>query len=356
MRNHLLMATALCLLLPQGLIADNLELEWLPVATRLNRVTTITHAGDGTERIFIAEQTGQIRIIRPDGSTPEQPFLDISSLVDSTSLERGLLALAFHPMYEKNGRFFVVYTDRDSNAVLSRFQVSADDPDLADADTEDELLSLAQPTTIHAVHHLDFGPQDGYLYVASGDGGPGGDPSNNAQSLDVLLGKILRLDVDQVSGYAIPPDNPFVGNPVARDEVWSFGLRNPANFSFDRATGALYIGDVGESTWEEINYQPPGSTGGENYGWRRMEGPDCFDPPGACDRTGVTLPIAQYRHGPDCAVIGGYVYRGSRQLSLTGIFLFADYCTGDLRVARQGCGGWWSEVIANPGLQITTMG
>ncbi len=356
MRTFNLTAVAFGLFMTTSLTAGNLEVEWDPRSSGLDQVTTITHAGDGSGRLFVAEQTGTVQIVRTDGSRPATPFLDISDLLDASSLERGLLALTFHPMYDKNGRFFVVYTDRMGTAVVSQFLVSASDPDLADATSERQILTLDQPSSIHSVHHLEFGPMDGYLYIATGDGGPGGDPSNNAQNQSVLLGKILRIDVDTVAGYAIPPDNPFVDDAGARDEIWSLGLRNPANFSFDRETGALFIGDVGESTWEEVNYQAPGNGGGQNYGWRLMEGNHCFEPAAGCDRTGLVLPVVEYRHDVGCAVVGGYVYRGSRQGPLTGLYLFADYCSGDLRIAREGCGGWWSEVIASPGLQISTMG
>ncbi len=356
MRNSYLAVIILGLFITTSLTAGNLELEWDPLATNLEQITTITHAGDGSGRLFVAVQPGTVRIVGDNGTLPAVPFLDISDRINSSSLERGLLALAFHPRYKANGQFFVVYTDLAGDAVVSRFLVSDTDPDRANAASERPILTLAQPSTVHGVHHLEFGPEDGYLYIASGDGGPGGDPNNNAQNQNVLLGKILRIDIDTPSGYVIPPDNPFVDDAGARSEIWSFGLRNPANFSFDRETGALFIGDVGESTWEEVNYQSPGSSGGQNYGWRRTEGSQCFDMPDGCDLTGLTLPVVEYRHGADCAVVGGYVYRGTRQLPLTSFYVFADYCSGALRLARQGCGGWWSETIANTGLQISTMG
>lgn len=343
------------LLATSSVVVADLSVQWVPLATDFDRVTTITHAGDGSGRLFVAERGGTVQIIRADGTRPAEPFLDIADLLDASAIERGLLALAFDPAYESNGRFFVAYTDLVGDAVVSRFLVSAADPDLASARSELQILTLEQPSEIHNVHHLEFGP-DGYLYIGSGDGGPGGDPDNNAQNRGVLLGKILRVDVDSDLGYSIPLDNPFVDEPGARGEIWSFGLRNPANFSFDRETGALLIADVGQITWEEVNYQSPASGGGENYGWHRMEGAHCFEPPKGCDPTGLTLPVVEYRDAEDCAIIGGYVYRGSEQLPLTGLYLFADFCSGALRVARAGCGGWWSQIVATPRLKISSMG
>jgi glucose/arabinose dehydrogenase len=316
-----------------------------PVASGFDRVTTIVNAGDGSGRLFVVERTGRIRIVLPNGTVLARPFLDISDRVDSSAIELGLLALAFDPGYALNRRFFVAYTDLSGDAVVSRFLTTLVDPQQADPRSESEVLRVPQPAPIHAIHHLEFGP-DGYLYVASGDGGPGNDPADNGQNLGLLLGKLLRLDVSGPSGYAVPPDNPFVGTSGARDEIWAYGLRNPANFSFDRLTGDLLVGDVGQAMWEELDFQPAASLGGENYGWSLMEGNHCFDPPTGCEIPGLTPPVLEYPHQDpgDCAIIGGYVYRGAAQPPLRGYYVFSDFCSGAVRLARRGCAGWWSEV------------
>ena len=244
-------------------------------ASGFTRPLYVTHAGDGSGRLFVVEQGGMIWVLQ-DGQQLDTPFLDVSDRVSPEALgsgysERGLLGLAFHPNYAENGVFFINYTDRNGTSVTSRFSVSADDPNVADAASEEQLLMVEQPFANHNGGHLAFGP-DGYLYLALGDGGSGGDPQNNAQNLSTLLGTILRLDVDADEGYAIPDDNPFVAQDDARPEIWAWGLRNPWRFSFDRETGDLYIADVGQNEWEEVNFQPASSPGGENYGWNPYEG------------------------------------------------------------------------------------
>ena len=286
------------------------------VASGLTQPVFITHAGDGSGRIFIVEQTGTIRILK-NGSLLPAPFLDIHTLVKAGG-EQGLLALAFHPSYSSNGIFFVAYTapragdSTGSNLVLEKFTVSAN-PDAANAASGVILLSIPHPVnTNHNGGTLAFGA-DGYLYWSTGDGGSGGDPPNNAQQLNNLLGKILRLDVNAGPLYGIPPSNPFFssGDPNVRKEIWAYGLRNPWRISFDRLTHDLYIGDVGQSRREEVDFQPAGSAGGENYGWHVMEGTLCYNPLSGCDQSGKVLPVTEYDHTLGCSISGGYVYRGT---------------------------------------------
>ncbi|MCS6844707.1 MAG: PQQ-dependent sugar dehydrogenase, partial [Caldilineales bacterium] len=265
-----------------------------------------THAGDGSRRLFVVERPGRIWVVEP-ATGSRLVFLDIQARVGSSASEQGLLGLAFHPRFAQNGWLFVYYTDREGDTVISRFQ-AIPDRTAADPSSEAVLLRQVQPADNHNGGMIAFGP-DGMLYAGLGDGGSAGDPWNNAQRLDTLLGKLLRLYVDAESGYAAPADNPFVGSANARPEIWAYGLRNPWRFSFDRVTGDLYIGDVGQNRWEEINFLPAGSRGGVNYGWKVMEGSHCYNAE-ACDRGGLTLPVAEYDHEQGCSVTGGYVYRG----------------------------------------------
>jgi len=295
-----------------------------PVVTGLAKPVDITHAGDGSGRLFIVLQDGYIMIYNGVQLLPT-PFLDISSLV-STGGERGLLGLAFHPDYPNQGSFYVNYTNSDGDTTIARYSVSAD-PNVADPSSEFILLTIAQPFGNHNGGQLQFGP-DGYLYIGVGDGGSGGDPQNNAQNLGKLLGKILRIDVNNGDPYAIPSTNHFVNNSEALDEIWALGLRNPWRFSFDRLTGDLYLADVGQSSWEEVNFQPANSGGGENYGWRLMEGSHCFNPPTDCNDGTLTLPILEYDHSSGCSITGGYRYRGVRNPGLNGIYFYGDFCSG----------------------------
>ncbi|MGH9464810.1 MAG: PQQ-dependent sugar dehydrogenase, partial [Thermoanaerobaculia bacterium] len=318
----------------------------------LARPLGLVAPGDGSGRLFVVLQGGRILVLAADGSLRPEPFLDLSDRVSCCG-ERGLLGLAFHPDFESNGLFFVNYTDPQGDTVVSRFAVSAD-PDRADPTSERGVLTYAQPFANHNGGHLAFGP-DGYLYIASGDGGGAGDPQNNGQSLDTLLGKLLRIDVDG-SPYAIPPDNPFIGDPEARPEIWAYGLRNPWRFSFDRATGDLFVGDVGQSSREEIDFQPVASGGGENYGWRRMEGSLCFDPPSNCDDDSLVPPILEYGHDAGCSVTGGFRYRGGSVPQLAGVYLFADFCAGTLWGATEEGGVWSATVLAETGLAVSSFG
>ncbi len=316
-----------------------LNLETVVAAGNLQRPVDIANAGDG--RLFVVERAGTIRIVEPDGTVLPQPFLDISDQVEWQShSERGLLGLAFHPDYATNGAFFVNYTARpDGDTRISRFQVSGN-PNVALPGSEELILEVDQPFANHNGGDLAFGPRDGYLYVALGDGGSGNDPGNRAQALDELLGKILRLDIDAApendppdcgdGAYRVPADNPFAGaqNPNC-GEIWAYGLRNPWRFSFDAETEQIYIADVGQSAWEEVNVQP--IVGGANYGWSCYEGTHLngntnmdFCPPASA----YTMPVFEYDHGDGCSVTGGFVYRGQDYPALIGHYLFADFCSG----------------------------
>jgi len=314
----------------------------------------LTHAGDNSGRIFILEKPGRIRILK-NGVLQPSPFLDITGKVQDAG-EQGLLGLAFPPQYAQKGYFYVYYTDNSGNNRVARYSLG-DHPDAADPDSEELILRLDHP--VHDNHNggqLAFGP-DGYLYISTGDGGGGGDPFDNAQDLNTLLGKILRIDTESMNtGYQIPPGNPFAGQAERRGEIWAYGLRNPWRFSFDRQTGDLYIGDVGQGTWEEVDFQPASSPGGENYGWDRMEGFDCFQT--ACNPDDYTLPVFTYRthQAGTCAVTGGYVYRGPTQTALQGIYFLGDYCSGQIWGLRQTSGGWQSQALVNTDLNISSFG
>jgi glucose/arabinose dehydrogenase len=343
----------------------------------------ITHAGDGSGRLFVVEQGGRIQII--ENSAVVGTFLDITERVLSAG-EQGLLSVAFPPGYgAEKDYFYVYYTNLEGNNRVSRFYLGAN-PDVADPDSEELILLFDHPG--HANHNggqLFFGP-DSYLYIGTGDGGGGGDPEQNAQDTKSLLGKLLRIDVEfegsgPIAGdyvryfpmvlrktngtapppegrlYSIPDDNPFVGQSGYRNEIWAVGLRNPWRFSFDRMTGDLYIGDVGQGTREEVDFQPAESGGGENYGWPIMEGDICYQA-ADCDDTGLTLPVAAYAThvGGTCAVTGGYVYRGQDFPALEGIYFFADYCNGVIWGLQQVDGGWEYQQLASSQLVISSFG
>ncbi|MYA27909.1 MAG: PQQ-dependent sugar dehydrogenase [Nitrospira sp. SB0666_bin_27] len=314
-----------------------------PVLTQgLIQPVFIGHAGDHSDRLFIVEQPGRIRIFR-NGALRAPAFLDISDRVDFGG-EMGLLGLAFHPRFAENGRFFVNYTrNPDGATVVAEFQVSRN----SDQASHDErtLMVIPQPYSNHNGGMVAFGP-DGYLYIATGDGGAGGDPGNRGQSPDTLLGKMLRIDVDQGDQYGIPSDNPFAKQ---QSEIFALGFRNPGRFSFDRQTGRLWAADVGQNQWEEIDVVEAGN----NYGWRIMEGNHCFLPPRGCNTTGLTLPVSEYRNqSPSCAVTGGYVYRGTRVDFLRGTYVFGDYCSGRIMGLIDG----QPLVLLASGLRISSFG
>jgi glucose/arabinose dehydrogenase len=305
------------------------------VAGGLNGPVDVAPAGDGTDRVFVVEQVGRIRIVARSALV-ERAFLDITDRIKSGG-EQGLLGLAFHPDFPEDPRFFVEYTDRNGDTVVSEFRVDPADADAVDPDSERVLLQIDQPFANHNGGGVAFGP-DGRLYIATGDGGSGGDPRGNGQRLDTLLAKILRIDVGEPAAgagqpYGIPDDNPFVGVAGARPEIWLTGLRNPWRFRFDAQTGDLWIGDVGQDAWEEIDVARAGSKG-LNLGWNRMEGFHCFEPAEGCNQDGLTLPVAEYGHDLGCAVIGGPVVRGSGEPLLDGRYVFSDSCSGNL---------WWLD-------------
>jgi glucose/arabinose dehydrogenase len=309
-----------------------------PVADGFRAPLYLTHAGDGSERMFVVEKRGTIAILH-DGRRVERPFLDITNLVGSDASEQGLLSVAFHPRYTANGHFFVNYTDRAGDTVIARYAVSSD-PDQADPDSALTLLTIDQPAANHNGGLVMFGP-DSYLYIGMGDGGRAGDPWGNAQNPQALLGKLLRIDVDNGDPYGIPQDNPFADGQAGRPEVWALGLRNPWRFSFDRAGGALWVADVGQNAYEEINLQQPGQ-GGLNYGWNITEGLHCFRG-ASCDTAAFLEPVAEYSHDQGCSVTGGYVYRGKSFPQLAGAYFFGDYCSGLLWSLTGQPGAAWSR-------------
>jgi uncharacterized protein (TIGR03437 family) len=298
------------------------------VVTGVDQPTDIQSALDGTGRLFIVEQRGRIRIVT-NGALTATPFLDIRSKVRCCG-EQGLLGLAFPPQFLTKQYFYVNYTDARGDTVISRINVGPD-RDLADPSSERVILTIAQPFANHNGGALVFGPKDGYLYIGTGDGGSGGDPMNNAQRMDTLLGKMLRIDTESGgSPYGIPSANPFVGRTGLRPEIWATGLRNPWRYAFDRETGDLWIADVGQNRAEEVNFQPASSAGGENYGWRRVEGLQCYPENLTCDKSGTMLPVFEYPRSSGCSVTGGKVYRGVRWPELHGAFLYADYCSAHI--------------------------
>lgn len=321
---------------------DTLAIELVPVAEGFTRPLYLTHAGDGTGRLFLLEQPGRILILK-DGAVNPNPFLDIVSIVGSDGNEQGLLGLAFHPNYTENGFFFVNYTDKQGDTIIARYQVSPDNPDVADPNTAKVLLTIDQPYRNHNGGQVAFGP-DGYLYIGMGDGGAANDPENRGQSLNELLGKILRIDIDNGEPYGVPETNPFVNDSAARPEIWSYGWRNPWRFSFDEANGDLYVADVGQNQYEEIHVELAGTESGQNYGWRLMEGAHCFNPTD-CDPAAqsLVLPVTEYDHAVGCSVTGGYVYRGSQFPELDGVYFYGDYCSGILWGLRHEADGQWSQ-------------
>lgn len=308
---------------PRSFDPEGSRIDLEPVAKGFESPLGITHAGDGSGRLFVVEQTGTVRILT-EGEVLDEPFLDVSEAIVAGG-EQGLLGLAFHPDYRRNGRLFVNYTDVAGNTVVAEVGTS-NDPNRADEGSLRPLLQIDQPFANHNGGQLAFGP-DGYLYIATGDGGSAGDPEGNGQNTEALLGKLLRVDVDSGDPYAIPEGNPFARGGGA-PEVWAYGLRNPWRFSFDTATGDLWIADVGQSRFEEIN-TAGSDRGGLNYGWNVMEGRACFEGSG-CDESDKVLPISGYTHDSGCSVTGGYVYRGVESPALTGGYIFGDFCSGTI--------------------------
>lgn len=321
------------------------------VAAGLSFPDDIQNAGDGSGRLFIAQQGGRISILK-NGAVLPAPFLDISDRVRSGG-ERGLLGLAFPPDYQRKQYFYVNYTNLQGNTVIARYR-STSNPDIADPGSEQILLTINQPYANHNGGQLRFGP-DGYLCIGMGDGGSAGDPMNNAQNRQSLLGKMLRLDVESDPARTrIPPDNPFVNDSSYHPAIWALGLRNPWRFSFDRATGDLWIADVGQNRAEEVDFQPASSRGGQNYGWNRMEGLGCFQP--GCNPAGLTLPVLEYGRSDGCSVTGGFVYRGSRVPALRGTYLYGDYCSGKIWGLRREGDRWVNALLLDTDQAVSTFG
>lgn len=321
---------------------------WRSFMDGFDNPLSLTHAGD--ERLFIAEQEGLIWIIE-NGQRINEPFLDIRDLVGTDGNERGFLGIAFHSEYEQTGRFFVNYTDLRGNTTISSFLVSSD-PNKADPTSESIVLNIPQPFSNHNGGGMAFGP-DGYLYIGTGDGGSGGDPNGFGQNLNILLGKMLRLDIDSQQPYAIPDDNPFIDKD-GLGEIWAYGLRNPWRFSFDALLGDLYVGDVGQNAWEEVNFQFADSHGGLNYGWNVMEGSHAFS---EGDQTGLTLPVAEYDHSQGCSITGGVVVRDSQLPRWGGVYLYGDYCSGQIwGLIRDEGGEWTNLALYESGARISSFG
>ena len=329
-----LSALSVALLLAAAPAAAQRPLDSELVVSGLNApVQTLAAPGDDASRLFVITQFGRIRIIEDDVLLPTI-FLDVNSKLIFSG-ERGLLGMAFHPDYENNGHFYINYTDNTGgDTVIERYTRDPLDPDLADPNSALKLLEVDQPFSNHNCGWMEFGP-DGYLYIGMGDGGSGGDPLNSGQRGDTLLGKILRIDVDNPApglNYGIPPTNPFVNDPNFRDEIWAYGLRNPWRNAFDPATGDLWIADVGQSDWEEVNFEPADSGGGRNYGWRIMEGAHCHNPSSGCNQTGLVKPVHEYHHRVGqffvhCSITGGRIYRGRSMATMHGRYFLADYCS-----------------------------
>ncbi|MDA1261010.1 MAG: PQQ-dependent sugar dehydrogenase [Planctomycetota bacterium] len=307
------------------------------VATGLHTPVWVTHApSDPATRIFVVTHWGKLRIVENDVLNPTA-FLDIHHLVTFDNNEQGLLSAIFHPDYQQNGLFYVIYVDVSGNWVLERYQRDPLNPDLADPNSGVILLTIVHPLTWHHGGWMEFG-QDGLLYIATGDGGGVGDPFNYGQDPNSLNGKLLRIDVDGGFPYVIPPGNPFVSDPNTLDEIWALGLRNPWRGDMDDLTGDIWFGDVGQDTWEELDFLPAG-TAGANFGWRIMEGFHCYNPPSGCNMAGLVQPIHEYRHattaqGYRCSISGGRVYRGRSMATMHGRFFFGDYCTGEVWSTR----------------------
>ncbi|MBC8335001.1 MAG: PQQ-dependent sugar dehydrogenase [Anaerolineales bacterium] len=330
---------------------DAAEVQWEVVANGLDQPLDIQHAGDNSGRIFIVERGGKILVLE-NGFVLEEPFLNIGNKIATRNSEQGLLGLAFHPDYAENGYFFINYSDRNGDTVIARYQVSGN-PNQANPDSETAFIHVDQPFGNHNGGGMAFGP-DGFLYIGLGDGGSANDPRGNGQNLNTYLGKLLRISVDSTEPpYGVPADNPF--NDIQRSEIWALGLRNPWRFSFDSLTGDLYIGDVGQNQWEEIDFLPAGSPGGANFGWNYREGQHPFsgEPPAG---TELIAPVAEYDHGQGCSVTGGVIYRGTELPEWQGLYLYGDFCSGRIWGLLQIDGIWQTQKLMEADFSIASFG
>ena len=336
----------ICLLLFQGLRAQNNSIQLISFSTGYTLPLGVENCGDN--RLFIVQKTGQIIICDTVGVKLTMPYLDISDRILTSGSEQGLLGLAFDPKYNANGFFYVNYINKSGNTQISRFKVSTN-RNVADISSEKFILSIQQPYANHNGGCMRFG-KDGFLYIAVGDGGSGGDPQNNAQNPTSLLGKILRINVTGASTYTIPANNPFVDSANYKKEIWALGVRNPWRFSFDAASGALVIADVGQDAWEEVDLQYAKSKGGENYGWRCYEGNHAYNTTGCLAQSNYKSPVYEYPHSDvtgDCSITGGFIYRGKRYPSLNGKYFFADYCSGIIRTLTMNDGSVSGQDVLN---------
>jgi len=343
-----------CLLFAVAAPAAALDFRTTPVLTNAGSIVDIVNAGDGTQRLYLVDQDGTIRIFAA-GTLRAEPFLDISDRIATIGGEQGLLSAVFPPDYTSKRYFYALYTAIDRSIVVARYRVSADNA-RADGGSEQIVLRVPHPETTHNGGKLLFGP-DGYLYVSIGDGGVANDPLPTSQDRNSLLGKILRLDTEAGDAtYRVPPTNPFVGQQGTRPEIWALGLRNPWRMTFDRQTHDLWIADVGQGLREEVDFQPAGSTGGQNYGWSVYEGTRCFRGGDSCNTPGLTAPVGEYDHTLGCSITGGYVYRGSAYPGLVGTYLFGDYCSGRIFAITRNGGAFAARQIVDTAFGISTFG
>ncbi len=328
---------------PQLVLADSI--------TGFSSPLFVTHAGDNSGRMFVVEQNGLIRRIE-GGSIQSPDLLDVSA-ISSCCGEQGLLGLAFPPDFDSKRYFYINYTDNSGDTVIRRYHLTAND-NIANTANPNTLLTIDQPFSNHNGGMIAFGPNDGYLYIGMGDGGSGGDPQDHGQNVNSLLGKMLRIDSENGAvPYGIPGSNPTA---IGADEIWALGLRNPCRFSFDRLTGDLYTADVGQGSWEEVDFQPAASVGGKNYGWRIMEGNHCHNPSSGCNMTGLTLPVVEYSHALGCSVSGGYVYRGGTYPRMNGVYFYGDYCSGRIWALKTDSGNWYSTQLLDTDKSIVSFG
>ncbi len=349
-RSFLIALLAVCVLFSSDLPAEGPQLQFSKVSNR-GGIVDIVNAGDGSGRLFLVEQLGRILILE-NGEDIETPFLNIRSIVLAQD-EQGLLSLAFAPDFGSSGFFYVWYTGKGGGMILARYKIS-EDPNIADPQSREVILIANQPFPNHNGGRLQFGP-DGMLYLGLGDGGGSGDSQGNAQNLGTLLGKLIRIDVNPIHGtYDIPDDNPFKGSGTVRNEIWALGLRNPWRISFDSDTGDLFIADVGQDSTEEVNFQAANSTGSENYGWNTMEGSKCSV--NGCNMAGLILPVSEYDHGLGCAITGGEIYRGKAYPNLVGMYLYGDYCSGNIWGLSRNGNQWSTQLLINSFFTIPTFG